>query len=45
MGDRVAVLKDGVLQQCDTPRELYDQPGEPVRRRLHRLAGDEPDRG
>ena len=26
MGDRVAVLKDGVLQQCDTPRELYDHP-------------------
>ena len=26
MGDRVAVLKDGVLQQVDTPRELYDQP-------------------
>jgi multiple sugar transport system ATP-binding protein len=27
MGDRVAVLKDGVLQQCDTPRVLYDRPG------------------
>ena len=26
MGDRVAVLKDGILQQCDTPRELYDNP-------------------
>jgi multiple sugar transport system ATP-binding protein len=26
MGDRVAVLKDGVLQQVDTPRNLYDQP-------------------
>jgi multiple sugar transport system ATP-binding protein len=26
MGDRVAVLKDGVLQQCDTPRTLYDTP-------------------
>jgi multiple sugar transport system ATP-binding protein len=26
MGDRVAVLKDGVLQQADTPRRLYDQP-------------------
>ncbi|QGK70770.1 sn-glycerol-3-phosphate ABC transporter ATP-binding protein UgpC [Allosaccharopolyspora coralli] len=26
MGDRVAVLHDGVLQQCDTPRTLYDQP-------------------
>jgi len=26
MGDRVAVLKDGLLQQCDTPRALYDRP-------------------
>lgn len=26
MGDRVAVLKDGLLMQCDTPRGLYDRP-------------------
>ena len=26
MGDRVAVLKDGILQQVDTPRNLYDAP-------------------
>ncbi|SDD31160.1 ABC transporter ATP-binding protein [Nocardioides lianchengensis] len=26
MGDRVAVLKDGVLQQVDTPLALYDKP-------------------
>ena len=26
MGDRVAVLKDGVLQQVDTPLGLYDNP-------------------
>ena len=26
MGDRVAVLKDGLLQQCATPREMYDRP-------------------
>jgi sn-glycerol 3-phosphate transport system ATP-binding protein len=26
MGDRVAVLKDGVLQQVDSPRALYDDP-------------------
>ncbi|MFD0557369.1 carbohydrate ABC transporter ATP-binding protein (CUT1 family) [Stackebrandtia endophytica] len=26
MGHRVAVLKDGLLQQVDTPRSLYDQP-------------------
>ncbi|MFC5996437.1 ABC transporter ATP-binding protein [Pseudonocardia hispaniensis] len=26
MGDRVAVLKDGLLQQVGSPRALYDQP-------------------
>jgi multiple sugar transport system ATP-binding protein len=26
MGDRVAVLKDGLLQQVDTPLNLYDAP-------------------
>ncbi|MCW4466664.1 sn-glycerol-3-phosphate ABC transporter ATP-binding protein UgpC [Glutamicibacter sp. MNS18] len=26
MGDRVAVLKDGTLQQVGTPRDLYDHP-------------------
>ena len=45
MGDRVAVMKDGVLQQFDTPRALYDAARQRVRGRLHRLAGDEPDRG
>ncbi len=27
MADRIAVLKDGVLQQADTPQHLYDHPG------------------
>src|SRR5690606_19903299 len=27
MGHRIAVMKDGVLQQCDTPRVLYETPG------------------
>ena len=27
MGHRVALLKDGMLQQVDTPRSLYDHPG------------------
>jgi multiple sugar transport system ATP-binding protein len=27
MGDRVAVLKNGYLQQCARPQELYDDPG------------------
>jgi multiple sugar transport system ATP-binding protein len=26
LGHRVAVLKDGLLQQCDTPRALYERP-------------------
>jgi multiple sugar transport system ATP-binding protein len=26
MGQRVAVLRDGTLQQCDSPRALYDRP-------------------
>src|SRR5471032_1114750 len=26
MGDRIAVMKDGLLQQCDTPLELYAHP-------------------
>jgi multiple sugar transport system ATP-binding protein len=27
MGSRIAVLKDGILQQVDTPQSLYDMPG------------------
>ena len=42
MGHRIAVLRDGRLQQCDAPRAVYDAAGERLRRRLHRLAGDEP---
>src|SRR5437016_9998525 len=26
MGDRIAVMKDGLLQQCASPREIYEQP-------------------
>ncbi len=26
LGQRVAVMRDGVLQQCDTPQELFDHP-------------------
>ncbi len=26
LGQRVAVLRDGVLQQCDTPQNLFDHP-------------------
>ena len=45
MGDRVAVMRKGELQQVAPPQELYERPGQPLRRRLHRLAGDEPRRG
>ena len=41
MGDRVAVMRKGELQQVDDPQTLYDRPGEPLRRRLHRQPGDE----
>ncbi|MBV8942650.1 MAG: sn-glycerol-3-phosphate ABC transporter ATP-binding protein UgpC [Solirubrobacterales bacterium] len=27
MGDRVAVLRSGVLQQCQAPQAIYDRPG------------------
>lgn len=27
MADRIAVMRDGVLQQADTPQNLYDHPG------------------
>ena len=45
LGDRVAVMREGELQQLDAPQELYREPVEPLRRRVHRLAGDEPRRG
>ena len=42
MGDRVAVLKDGLLQQVDTPLRALRPAGQPLRGRLHRLPRDEP---
>jgi multiple sugar transport system ATP-binding protein len=41
MGDKIVVMTDGRIEQTGSPLDLYDQPGQPVRRRLHRLAGDE----
>ncbi len=41
MGTRIAVMRDGILQQVDTPQSLYDQPGQHLRRRLHRQPGHE----
>ena len=41
LGDRVAVMRKGILQQVGSPQELYERAAQPVRRRLHRLALDE----
>ena len=40
MGHRVALLKDGMLQQVDTPSRIYTKPCNMFRRLLHRLAYD-----
>ena len=47
MGHRIAIIADGALQQVGPPQEVYERPGEPVRRRLHRHPADEhhPGRG
>ena len=45
MGNRVAVMRDGVLQQVDAPERHLRRADEPLRRELRRLAGDEPARG
>ena len=36
MSDRIAVFNDGRVEQVATPVELYEQPGQLVRRRLRR---------
>ena len=45
MGDRVAVIKKGELQQVDAPQTLVRSPEQPVRGGLHRLTVDEHGRG
>ena len=37
MSDRIAVMSRGRVEQIGTPEEIYDAPGEHLRRRLHRL--------
>ena len=39
LGQRVAVMRKGELQQVSSPQELYARPGEPLRGRLHRQPG------
>jgi multiple sugar transport system ATP-binding protein len=50
MGDRVAVLMDGILQQCASPRDLFTHPinefvagfiGSPAMNLFHATVGDE----
>ena len=41
LADRVVVMNGGVIEQIATPQDLYHHPQDALRRRLHRLAGDE----
>ncbi len=41
LGDRIAVMRAGILQQVGPPSELYGHPEQPVRGGLHRVALDE----
>ena len=41
MGDKIVVMRDGRIEQIGTPLRALRPSGQPVRRRLHRLAGDE----
>ena len=42
MGDRIAVMRKGVLQQQGPPELLYDEPANLFVADVHRLARDEP---
>ena len=41
MGDRIVVMKDGFIQQVDTPQNLYDYPCNLFVGWLHRQPADE----
>ena len=41
LADRIAVMKGGLIQQLDDAAGDLQPAGQPLRRRLHRLAGDE----
>lgn len=43
MADRIVIMKDGVIQQIDTPQEVYDNPAY-VRCRVYRSSSNELDR-
>ena len=42
LGTRVAVMRDGAIEQVAPALELFRTAGEHVRRRIRRVAGDEP---
>ncbi len=42
MADKIVVLNAGNIEQVGSPLELYQRAAQPLRRRLHRLAEDEP---
>ncbi len=41
MADKIVVMHDGIVEQIGPPLDLYDRPGQPLRRELHRLARHE----
>ena len=43
MADRIGILEAGRLVQIGTPREIYENPRQPARRRPPRPAEDQPD--
>ena len=45
LADRIVIMRDGLIEQVGTPDDVFHRPATPFRRRLHRLADDEPDRG
>ena len=45
LADKIVVMNAGRIEQIGSPMELYNNPGQPLRRRLHRLAADELHRG
>ena len=45
MADRIAIMRDGIIEQIGSPHEVFAKPANTVRRQLHRHAADEPDRG
>ena len=42
LAERMIVMNAGRMEQIGTPDEVYHRPGHDLRRRLHRLAADEP---